>query len=179
MASYECRGKKKLWSVRFEIVENGKAITKRLSGFQRKKDAEVGYRKFLEEFEQNKANLNTKPTILTFQQLYDEYIKYIKQRNKESTVYDFEIKSKNHIIPYFKDFKVKDITPKIILAWQGQFTNFSYNYKCHLRDCLSGLLSYAERYYDIVNQLKIVEPFKIMTLKKKCLFGLHKNLKKF
>ena len=24
MASYECRGKKKLWNVRFEIIENNK-----------------------------------------------------------------------------------------------------------------------------------------------------------
>ena len=26
MASYECRGKKKLWSVRFDIIENGKHL---------------------------------------------------------------------------------------------------------------------------------------------------------
>ena len=50
MASYECRGKNKLWSVRFTIKDSsGKDITKRLSGFERKKDAEYAYHKYLED----------------------------------------------------------------------------------------------------------------------------------
>lgn len=166
MASYECRGKKKLWSVRFEIVENFKVVTKRLSGFARKKDAEVGYRKFMEEYEANKISFDLDKQRMTFLDLYNEYIKYIKQRNKESTVFDYIVKAKNHLIPYFKDYRVKNISPKIILTWQSTIDHFSYNYKCHLRDCLSGMLTYAEKYYDIPNQLRKVDNFKNKEIKK-------------
>lgn len=165
MASYECRGKKKLWSVRFEIVENGKTITKRLSGFARKKDAELGYRKFLDEYELTQQRDGSESQILTFKQLHSEYADYIKQRNKPSTHYDFLSKSKNHVYPYFENYKVIDITPKIILDWQGTVDKYSYQYKCHLRNTLSGLLSYAEKYYNIPNQLRKVDNFRNLEFK--------------
>lgn len=165
MASYECRGKNKLWSVRFEIIENGKAITKRLSGFARKKDAEVGYRKFIEEYELTQQRSGPEAQFLTFKQLHSEYADYIKQRNKPSTHYDFLSKSKNHVYPYFENFKVVDITPKIILDWQSSVDKYSYQYKCHLRNCLSGLLTYAEKYYNIPNQLRKVDNFRNLEFK--------------
>ena len=165
MASYECRGKKKLWSVRFEIVENGKAITKRLSGFARKKDAELGYRKFLEEFELTQQKDGSQGQNLTFKQLYEEYSNYVKQRNKASTHYDFVSKSKLHVYPFFEKFNVKQITPKIILDWQNSLGDYSYQYKCHLRNSLSGLLTYAEKYYDIPNQLRKVDNFRNLEFK--------------
>ena len=178
MASYQCRGKKKLWSVRFEIVDNGKCYTKRLSGFERKKDAEFAYRKFLEEFEYNKKNKGLEPQDLTFKSLYEEYCNYIKQRNKPSTHYDFVSKTRLHILPFFEKFNVKQITSKDILEWQTSVNSYSYNYKCHLRNNLSALLSYAEKYYDVPNQLKKVDSFRNLEFKQVDVQALRKSPRK-
>lgn len=166
MASYECRGKKKLWSVRFEIIENNRTVFKRLSGFQRKKDAESAYRKFIGEYENNRMKIATGGQDLTFNALYNEYCNYIKQRTKASTHYDFVSKTRLHIKPYFEKYRVKDITPKIILDWQSSINHFSYQYKTHLRNNLSGLLTYASKYYGIPNQLKNVDAFRNLEIKK-------------
>ena len=169
MASYECRGKKKLWSVRFEIIENNKVVFKRLSGFARKKDAESAYRKFLDDYEANKQKITSGGQNLTFKTLYNEYANYIKQRTKPSTHYDFVSKSRLHVYPFFEKYEVKEITPKIILDWQNSLGDYSYQYKCHLRNSLSGLLTYAQRYYGIPNQLKNVDNFRNLEFKKEML----------
>lgn len=162
MASFQCRGKNKLWSVRFDVVEQGKAITKRLSGFKTKRECQQAYIDYINEMQRRIFSAND----LTFIDLFNEYENYIKQRNKLSTHYDFVSKSKRHIYPYFKDYLVKDITPKIILDWQNSLGDYAYQYKCHLRNLLSGLLTYADKYYDIPNQLKRVDGFRNLEFKK-------------
>ena len=71
MANYQCRGKKKLWSVRFTIIENGQEVQKRLSKhpktnevFLRKKDAEQGYRDFLLIYQEEQKNIQPNKNIL-------------------------------------------------------------------------------------------------------------------
>ena len=161
MASYECRGKNKLWSVRFDIVESGKLTTKRLSGYKTKRECQQAYIDFINEQKRKQEG----SVDLTFPTLFQEYSDYIKQRNKLSTHYDFVSKSKLHIYPYFKDYLIKDITPKIILNWQNSLSKYSYQYKCHLRNSLSGLLTYADKYYNIPNQLKRVDGFRNLEFK--------------
>lgn len=159
MASYDCRGKKKLWSVRFEIIEDGEVKMKRLSGFDRKKDAHQAYIQFMETYKQRRNNL--KNNTISFLDLYNEYKIFAKTKLKESSFYDFCSKSDLHIKPYFENFtNVKEITPKIILKWQQTISKYSYKYKINLRTYLSSILRYAERYYNIINQLKFVDTFR-------------------
>lgn len=148
---------KKSWTVRFRyITEDGKEIQKRLTGFENKKDAKDAEFKFkLEHTQQHKKIKN-----LTFKELYEEYKTYLESRTKSSTVYDFISKTKSHIYSYFKNYDVIKITPKILLEWQNSISKFSFNYKSHLRTCLSGMLKYAEKYYDIPNQLRKVDNFR-------------------
>ena len=145
------------WSARFRFVNsNGIEIQKRLSGFETKKEGQNAV------FEFNVNNPTTNKKIkknLTFTELYNEYAAYLKTRTKPSTHYDFVSKSKK-LLDYFGKSDVAKITPKQILDWQNTLTNYSYNYKCHLRTCLSGLLRYAEKYYDIPNQLRKVDGFR-------------------
>lgn len=47
MASYIQNKNNRLWSVRFRIIENGKEVNKRLSGFETKKDAIASYNEFM------------------------------------------------------------------------------------------------------------------------------------
>ncbi len=147
----------KSWSVRFRYVEsNGKEVQKRLSGFSTKKEAQAAELEFKVQHKTNYKKLDQ----LSFVELFNDYEKFIKTRTKASTHYDFKSKTEGHILPYFKDYNVIDITPKIILEWQNTLEKFSYNYKCHLRTCLSGMLRYAEKYYDIPNQLRKVDNFR-------------------
>lgn len=156
-----CRIERGTWSVRFRYIEDYDEKQKRLSGFKTKKEANEALIDYLNEIK-NKSNSNQQ---LTFIDLYNEYEGYIKTRNKLSTHYDFVSKTKKHILPYFEKFKVIEIKPKNILQWQNTINKYSYNYKCHLRNCLSAMLSYAEKYYDIPNKLKFVDNFKNQEIK--------------
>lgn len=150
----------KTWSVRFRYVnEEHKEIQKRLSGFSTKKEANEEYLKFMATSKQF-VKLNKQTHDLTFKELYNEYELFQKTRVKESTLYSFCSKSKLHICPYFNDFKVKDITPKDILIWQNRIDKYSYKYKTTLRQNLTAILKYAERYYNITSKINLVDNFR-------------------
>lgn len=149
------------WSVRFRIEEYDGVKNKRLSGYRTKKEAQEAWNNYIIEYKE-KTNSNQQ---LTFLSLYNEYENYIKNRNKLSTHYDFVSKTKRYILPYFEKYKVKDIKPKIILEWQNSLNEYSYNYKCHLRNCLSAMLSYAEKYYGLPNKVKLVDNFRNQEIK--------------
>ena len=83
MASYECRGKKKLWSVRFTIIEDCKEKTKRLSGFKRKKDAELAYHNFIEEYSKTQHNKNNSDIK------YKGVLKMTKKFKQHTLIYDY------------------------------------------------------------------------------------------
>lgn len=151
------------WSTRFRYVqENGGEVQKRLSGFQTKKEAQEALIDF--NIAHNQKYRKTKS--LVFDKLYEEFKSYYKMRIKESSFHDFCSQCDLHIINYFKDYEVKKITPKIILVWQNSLNHLSYQYKNHIRSCLSLLLKYAEKYYDIPNQLIKVDKFKRIEPKK-------------
>ena len=166
MASYECRGKKKLWSVRFDIIENGKLTTKRLSEwnnnkFTRKKDAEYAYRAFMEDYEKSKHYKYDDKNISerNFKEVFDEFKYYKEQRLKDSAYYDLCNISNNHIIPSFEKYKIKEINKKTCEEWQESKKQYSYNYKCKMRNNLYSFFKYLYREYNIPNILDRVEPF--------------------
>ena len=143
MASYQCRGKNKLWSVRFEIIENGKAITKRLSEwngkkFERKKDAEYAYRCFMEEYEKSIHYKYDERNIINrnFKEVFDEYKFYKEKRLKDSAYYDLCNIANNHILPELKNYKIKELSKQVCEAWQNSKSKFSYNYQCKMRNNL-------------------------------------------
>ncbi len=150
----------KTWSVRFRYVnEEQKEVQKRLSGYTTKKEANEEYLKFISQAKQY-VKLDKQSHDLTFNELYEEFKDFQKSRIKESSFYDLCSKCNIHILPYFKEYKVKDITPKILLNWQNSINQYSYKYKVNLRTYLSSILKYAERYYQIINQLKNVDGFR-------------------
>ena len=111
MASYECRGKKKLWSVRFDIIENNIPKTKRLSGFQRKKDAEQAYRDFMQEYNESLKKITPNKNVLDkkLPVLFSEYLIYKKDKIKTSSFYDTVNIYEKFIKSYFENFTIKNI----------------------------------------------------------------------
>lgn len=168
MPSFECRGKKKLWSVRFNIIDGHKEVTKRLSGFEKKKDAELAYRNFMLEYEEKQKIIQTDENIMerNFCNVFEEYKKYKQDKIKDSTFYDIINIYNKHIEPFFCNFKIKQITKPIVLEWQQSMEGFSYKYKTKIRGVLYSFFKYLYYYYDIENVISHVEPFKKPITKK-------------
>lgn len=177
MASYEQNKKNKKWSVRFRIIENGIEKNKRLSGFEKKKEAEQAYIQFLKEYDRKLA-LKKEPEKLLFREVYEQYYENAKQRLKESTLFDTESMAKNYILPRFGDQIINDIKPIEILDWQNTI-NKSYKYKCKIKGVLYSVFRFAERYYDIPSPMVKVEAIKNNEPKKEMLFWTEEEFEKF
>lgn len=155
------------WSVRFRVMENAYETHKRLGGYKTKKEAQNGFIEYMNILEHSNT-INTTDNI-KFEQLYEEYKKFTQSRIKESSYYDFCSKCNLHILPYFKDMDVRDLTPKILLDWQNSINKYSYKYKSGLRMYLNSILNYGEKYYNLDNKLRKVDQFRNVELKKEML----------
>ena len=63
-----------------------------------------------------------------FIECYKEFLIFKKQRLKEQSFYSIEKRFNSRIIPYFREYKIEEITPQVILNWQTYIDNFSYTY---------------------------------------------------
>lgn len=172
MASYEQNKNSKLWSVRFRDITADGVKNMRLSGFKTKKDAQAGYIDYVNNKEHNTALPVSSSTSdeLLFSGLIRHYLEHTQTRVKASSYYDIESKILKHIMPYFENKRVCDVTPLDILNWQQTVDSYSYKYKSGLRTFLTSIYKFGERYYDIKNIMPKVEPFRNLEKKKKMLF---------
>jgi integrase len=166
MASFEQDKNNRLWSIRFRMVEFGKVKNKRLSGFKTKKDAEQGYRDYLERsLNCDKSNNHD----MTFAQLFKKYQEYSNGKLKVSSIYDRDNVFNKHLLPVFQDMKVFKITKKDILLWQNNVNKqgYSYEYKSKLRRNMGTLFKFGVMYFDLPsNPVYQVEPFRRIESKK-------------
>lgn len=109
-------------------------------GFDRQKDAKEFERKFLEQFAKN-------PDI-SFETLYDKYMEYLALRTRESTLKTREGMLKNHVLPYFKNYAISDITSATILEWQNSMLKkgLSASYMHSINVYLKAIFNYAVEY---------------------------------
>ena len=178
MASYEQNANRE-WSVRFRYVEFGKMKNKRLSCFNTKKDAEKAYIDYIKTHNQSKVSQNKD---ITFEQLYNNYFEYIRNKLKVSSVYDISHIFSKHLLPVFGKMKVFKITKRDIFDWQNKLnkTDYSYKFKCKLRGDMSAIFRYAVFYYDLpANPVSQVEPFKRTETKKEMQVWTLDEFKKF
>ena len=123
-------------------IPTGKVRRNRSSsgGFKLQRDAKEWERNFLEQFA-------TSPDI-TFQSLYDKYKRFKENRVKASTLETQCNAIDLHILPYFKDRIVSDITPEDVAEWQTQLLGkkFSASHTRQLNAYLRMLFKYAVDY---------------------------------
>ena len=170
MPSYEKSKASGLWSARFrETDELGNTKQKRLSGFKTKKEAQYGYEDYIKAKE-NKAPVEDDPTPvqkdLTFPELYEAWLRYKASRTKATSYYDVRNKCNARILPYFKNYVAKDITPAIVLEWQLSLDGFSYAYKKTLMGLLSSIFGFGQRYHGIKNVVADVDKPRNLDAKK-------------
>lgn len=134
------------YSVQFMYEDvHGVKHRKHKCGFNKKGEAA----KFMEEFIK-KAKLDTG---MTFGSYYEEFVKLLYGTLRHSTIKTKEHIIKLHILPYFKDMKLSDITPLDIKKWQNKIImkGFSPSYLRTINAQLSAMFNVAVRYYNLPN----------------------------
>ena len=86
------------WYFRVYIEDNtGNKKQKCRSGFKTKGEAKIAEQIFLNSYQENNSS------DISFQELYDVFIKHKKQTLKPKSYVSYENMFSNHILPYFKE----------------------------------------------------------------------------
>ena len=171
-----CGGKieRRLWSVRFRIMEYDGEKQKRLSGFKTKKEAQQA---FVDYTANHKIVKPTKHII--FDDVLSLYLKDCKTNNASSTVYDKEHIFLRFITPYFSKRSIESITKADLVEWQNYIWNlknkktnktYAWEYLSKIRITFQTFLEYCENIYDIPNRFKTIKIPKNKELKKEINF---------
>ena len=175
MPSYEKSKSSGLWSVRFRETSDGKTKNMRLSGFKTKKDAQFGYEDYLTEKKNRDAEEASKaPTPATvmdmkFEKLVELFYAFKKSRIREASYYDITKKIERRILPFFRGRTLKEITPATVLEWFDTLSELSYASVKWLTEMLSGVYTFAEKYYDVPNIMNKVDRPRNLEKKKEML----------
>lgn len=87
-------------------------------------------------------------TDMSFYDLWVEYNEYILIKLKKQSYRKINSNFKNHITPFFKDYNLKDITPKVYLNWMNiiKEKGFKNSYNANLHTTVVGILNYAVKF---------------------------------
>jgi len=158
------------------MTEDGEK-NKRLSGFRTKKEAQKAYEEFITSYDYH-APVKSDGLVL-FGDLIDAYLENAKTQLKESSFYDTQNKIGMHIRPFFDEKRIDSITPITILDWQRSLSSYSYKYRINLRGYLTAIYRYGERYHNIENIMRKVEPIRNLEPKKEMQFWTREEFQKF
>ena len=157
--------KRNTWYFRVYVIDpNGHKKQKEKSGFKTKSEAKL---------EEQKLLLNYSEKIvedILFSALYNEYINFKKQSIKPQSLITIKNKIENHILPFFKDYKIKDINHSVFIKWRTNILekNYSYKYNSSLHICVVNILNYAMQFYGLdTNIASKIGNFKKNTVLKK------------
>lgn len=137
--------KRGTWFFRVYIEDKyGAKKQKCRSGFKTKSEAKEAEIIFLSETNYNCLDMS-------FQDLYNVYIKSKSQSLKPESLRSINSRFKNYILPFFKDYKITKIDNKAYLEWKDYILqkNFSYKYNSSLHGAMVSILNYAISFYDL------------------------------
>jgi len=100
---------------------------------------------------------------ITFEEACNQYFKYVDIELKEQSKRAVKDRIKNHILPYFKDFILSDITINKYSEWKNiiDSKNYSFKYKQTLHTAFVTFLNYCIKYHNLdKNVASIVGNFK-------------------
>lgn len=112
-------------------------------GFKLQRDAKEYERAFLERMQGTPD--------MRFQTLFELYIEDMSHRLRLNTVEGKKNVFKNHILPYFKDKAVNQITPVDIRNWQNAIIGAGYSdaYLDRINNMMVTIMNYAVQYYNL------------------------------
>lgn len=85
---------------------------------------------------------------ITFYTLWIEYNDYIHLKLKPQSYRKMNSNFKNHILPFFKDYRLKDINHRVYMKWQQEIENkgFKNSYNKHLHGTMVSIFNYAIKF---------------------------------
>lgn len=180
--------KKGSWYALFYYVdETGVKKQKKLTGYEKKADAEAAERSFLFA---NQNEETKKPGVaeLLFDELYQEYFEYCSHRQQQHTLYDLKGRFTHHVLPYFSGRKIGSITKQDIFAFQEFLNNktygkdnkhYAHKTKCGIRETLYSFYEYLYEKYDIPNVVDRVRGSRSNEPKKEMQIGSPEQFRRF
>lgn len=146
--------KTKLWSYRV-YATNEWEVRKQYEkkGFRTKKEAQSAEIELLETFKRRKEELkeeNNNSNIL-FEELWVNYEKYIRLKQKRQSYRKTVSKFNNHILPYFSKYPINKINASVYTRWQIEIESKGYKHKYNtsLHSSMVTILNYAIKFYDL------------------------------
>ncbi|MDR1906495.1 MAG: site-specific integrase [Clostridiales bacterium] len=176
MASYEKRNSG-LWAVRFITIDDGQVKHKRLSGFERKKDAEAAYIKYTQEHKKTEAD----PNKMTFGDLYASFWSIKESELKHSSLRSNDEVIKKYILPHFENLLIENITVEKILEWKRDIyaKGFSFEYLKRIYSNLNAIFRFGNNVYNIPNVASRAKNFKNTSASKVMLFWTENEFLRF
>lgn len=119
---------------------------------------------------------------MNFEDVYSEYILFAEKQQKKQSFTSLKYNFNLHILPYFKSFKIEDITRQDIYNWENYILKFNFrnNYNRNLYYMLSGFFTFLHKFYNIDKSIiSDVGCFKKKYEEKKTDFYTLKEFKKF
>lgn len=107
--------------------------------------------------------LNIKRADVKIEELFDSYMTELSSTSKLATIKKNRDNIIKHILPYFKNVKIKNIDNRKILDWKYKIEekNLSLSFKKNIFISFSSMLNHGCKYYDLPNNpAKIVGNFK-------------------
>lgn len=136
--------KTKKWFCQFRYTDSyGNIKQKRKRGFKKQKEAKEYERDFLSKVQYSLS--------MKFSDFLDIYQQDMLNRIKPKTKIVKENIINNHILPYFKDKKMNEISSMDIRLWQNEILKhqFSLAYQKKINGILNAIFNYASKYYDL------------------------------
>lgn len=139
----EARG---TWYASFYYTDwTGKKRLKKKRGFPRKKDAQDFEREFLAKQRQS--------CDMTFASLVELYDADMEARLRASTKKNKKYLMERHVLPFFRELRVNEITPAHVRKWQAGLLagGNAPTYVKSINNQLVAVLNYAVKYYRLPN----------------------------
>ena len=134
------------WCCKFRYKDWSGAVKQhKKCGFKTQREAKEYEHKFIDKM--------TGSSEITFEGLVENYLEDFKARYRITT---YEIKKHmidKHLIPFFGKYRIMDITPVIVRAWQTQLINDEHEYKPTylktIHNQLSAIMNYGVKLYGL------------------------------
>ncbi|ELH4421093.1 Arm DNA-binding domain-containing protein, partial [Staphylococcus pseudintermedius] len=124
--------------------EDGKWVTKKRRGFDKKKEALQAEQEFLKRIKEERLSHKT-----SFKKIAEDYMNYSVGRKKESSIKIQNIVINTILVPHFDEKVISEIKPKDIADLYNKFLDdYSKSYLKLIKAILSSMFNYAMSFYD-------------------------------
>ena len=117
-------------------------------GFTTKREAQAAERKFLDQ-----ESIGDESIL--FSKLWNDYNDYIKLKQKKQSYRKTVSKFKNHILPYFENYRLDSISARVYTSWQIELEKkgYSYKYLSSLHGAMVTILNYAIKFFGLKSNI--------------------------